>query len=198
MSVFKKIIVRYQKKILKSIQAAEIQEQKEKGLLEIGNNTYGINHCKIYQYKGSESKIIIGKYCSLAPNIQFIAGGIHPTDWISTFPFRAKYNLPGKYEDGMPYSKGIIEIGNDVWIGTSAIILSGVKIGHGAVVAAGSIVTKSVPPYAIVGGNPAKIIKYRLSEEKIEELLEMKWWDWSEEEIKKNIDFFSIKNDYDE
>jgi acetyltransferase-like isoleucine patch superfamily enzyme len=98
----------------------------------------------------------------------------------------------------MPYSKGIIEIGNDVWIGTSAIILSGVKIGHGAVVAAGSIVTKSVPPYAIVGGNPAKIIKYRLSEEKIEELLEMKWWDWSEEKIKKNIDFFSIKNDYDE
>jgi len=84
MNLLKKTIVRYHKKILKAIDAHEIQEQKEKGLLKIGNHTYGINYCKIHQYKGSESKIVIGKYCSLAPDIQFIAGGIHPTDWVST------------------------------------------------------------------------------------------------------------------
>lgn len=93
----------------------------------------------------------------------------------------------------MPYTKGTIEIGNDVWIGTSAVILSGVKIGHGAVVAAGSLVTKNIPPYAIVGGNPAKIIKYRFNEDKIKELLEMNWWDWSEEKIKNNIEILSSK-----
>src|SRR5690606_7035373 len=102
---------------------------------------------------GSESKVKIGKYCSIGPNVQLITGGIHPVNRISTYPFRIKFDIPGKYRDGMPYSKGDIEIGNDVWIGSNVTILSGIMVSDGAVLAAGSMVTKNVPPYAIVGGN---------------------------------------------
>ena len=87
-------------------------------------------------------------------------------------------------------SKGSIVIGNDVWIGAQSILVSGIKIGDGAVIAANSVVTKDVPPYAIVGGSPAKVINYRFSEEIISELANLKWWDWDLAKIKKNRSFF--------
>ncbi|MDC0296336.1 CatB-related O-acetyltransferase [Akkermansiaceae bacterium] len=164
----------------------------EKQLI-IGTHTYGINNLDIHRYKGSESKIFIGKYCSLSKNITVITGGNHPLEWISTYPFRANWDMGGKYEDGMPYSNGDIIIGNDVWIGTGVTILSGVTIGHGAVVAAGSIIVKDVPPYSIFGGNPGKIIRFRFSEIHIEKLLKIKWWDWSDQKVKKNVRFLNSK-----
>lgn len=88
-------------------------------------------------------------------------------------------------------SKGKIEVGNDVWIGDSAILLSGVSIGDGAVIAAGAVVASSVPPYAIVAGNPARIIRYRFPENKINELMSIKWWEWSEEKNYERIKFFN-------
>ena len=169
------------------VETRKIRQFISNGILEVGSHTYGINNLRIHVYKGSESKVKIGKYCSIGPNLTLITGGIHPVNLISTFPFRIKWNLPGKYEDGIPYTKGNIVIGNDVWISTNVTILSGVIIGHGAVIAAGAVVTKDVPPYAIVGGNPARVIKYRFEEERIKELLEMKWWEWKENEIRERI-----------
>ena len=143
-----------------------------KGLLLVGEHTYGLHNLRIDSYKGSEAKVTIGRYCSIAPDVRIITGGVHPVEQISTFPFRIKCDLPGKYLDGMPGTKGDILIGSDVWIATQVLILSGVKIGHGAVIAAGSVVTKDVPPYAIVGGNPAKLIRYRFDPTRIQELLD--------------------------
>jgi len=159
----------------------------DNGMLLVGKHSYGLENLTIDVYKGSEAKVIIGKYCSIAPDVRLITGGIHPTDRISLFPFQAKWNLENKFKDGFPYAKGNIEIGHDVWICTGVTILSGVTVGHGAVLAAGCVVTKNVPPYAVVAGNPAKILRYRFSEDKITNLMENPWWDWSEEKIKEEF-----------
>ncbi len=131
---------------------------------------------------------IIGKYCSIAHNI-FIAPSNHPLDRISTHPFTYCENhevygtLITPKENVIPSPQNTVPaiIGNDVWIGSGSIVLDGIKIGDGAVIAAGSVVTKDVPPYAIVAGVPAKIIKYRFSKEIIDQLLELKWWNFPDD-----------------
>ncbi len=139
----------------------------------------------------------IGRFCSIGPNL--VCGyGIHPTTGISTSPcFYSTLN-----QNGMTYSsenkiteRKKITIGNDVFIGMNVSILDGVNIGDGAIIAAGAVVTKDVPPYAIVGGVPAKVIKYRFSEEIIEKLLQIKWWNWDDEKI-KNVEkmFFNVED----
>lgn len=115
-----------------------------------------------------DANLKIGKFCSIGENVTILLGGEHKIDTISSYPFSLKKNR---------YSKGDVTIGNDVWIGYGATILSGVTIGDGAVIAANAVVTKDVEPYAIVGGVPAKTIKYRFDEKTIQELLEIKWWD---------------------
>lgn len=164
---------------------------KEKNLISIGDHTYGINNLKIDVYKGSESKVIIGKFCSIGPSVNLITGGNHPSNWVSTFPFRVKFGLDGKYKDGMPYSNGTINIGNDVWIGSNVTILSGVKIGNGAIIAANSVIVKDVPAYSIVGGNPGKIIKFRFDENTIQNLQKLEWWNWSHEKILANVEYLN-------
>ncbi len=141
----------------------------------------------VISYAGDNARITIGKYCSIAKDVKIIAGGNHRMDYVSTFPFKIFFNFPGKY-DNLQFSKGPITIGNDVWIGYGATIMSGVTIGDGAVVAANSLVTKDVPAYAVVAGNPAKIVKYRFSEKEIEALLAIKWWDWPIEKILDNVE----------
>lgn len=128
----------------------------------------------------------IGKFCSMSSGIN-IVGGEHNVSWVSTFPLRDRFQLPGRGRDGHPKSKGPICIGNDVWIGMGVTILSGVNIGDGSVVAAQSVVTKDVPPYTIVAGNPAKIIKYRFDQETIQALLRIQWWNWDLKKIVENI-----------
>jgi acetyltransferase-like isoleucine patch superfamily enzyme len=159
------------------------------GVLQMGIQSYG--NPRIDSYKGSESKVIIGNYCSISKNVVMVTGGDHPQGWVSTYPFRIRLGLPGAYCDGMPMTKGKIVIGSDVWIGTDVMILSGVTIGHGAIVAAGSVVTKDIQPYAIAAGIPAKVIKYRFNEKQILALLRIKWWEWSEDMIKEVVSLLS-------
>jgi acetyltransferase-like isoleucine patch superfamily enzyme len=156
-----------------------------KGNITIGDQTYG--HLNIICFKDSDT-VRIGKYCSIASNVFIFGGGEHNTELISTFPFK---NFFQNFEiDPNVTTKGPVIIGNDVWIGTNAIILSGISIGDGAVIGAGSVVTKDVPPYTIVAGNPAKIIKYRFTDDQIKKLLKISWWNWPLEKIIANIDCF--------
>ncbi len=130
----------------------------------VGRKTYG----EIYISDSSafDTKLIIGSYCSIASGVQFLLGGEHNINTVSTYPFKVMC-FGHKREAG---SKGNIVIKDDVWIGQNAIVCSGVTVGQGAIVAAGAVVTKDVEPYSVVGGNPAKIIKYRF-EEKLRERL---------------------------
>lgn len=161
------------------------------GLLVVGEFSYGCDCVKIESYKGSRGKVIFGKYCSVGPNVKFVTGGNHPIDRISSYPFRIKLGIKGKYQDGFPSTKGDIVIGNDVWIGSNAMILSGVTIGNGAVIAANSMIVQDVPDYAVIAGNPARVVKYRLSKDKITRLLAVEWWNWPHSKVAKNIDLLN-------
>ena len=149
-----------------------------------------------YHFDFVGDKLIIGKFCMIASGVQFIMnGGNHLTDSISTYPFSIFGEDWANAMEGksFPY-KGDTEIGNDVWIGSNATIMPGVKVGDGAIIATNSTVTKNVEPYTIVGGNPAKPIRKRFSEEQIEVLLKLKWWDWDIEKITQSVQVLSGTN----
>ena len=149
---------------------------------EIGEFTYGKPKVR---FPESGRKLTIGRYGSIADKVEILLGGNHRTDWGTTYPFSAFPELwPGapRNED-YHTSRGDVTIGHDVWLGSGAIVMSGVTVGHGAVVAAHAIVTKDVPPYAIVGGNPAKVIRYRFDEETVAALLDAQWWDLPRDKI---------------
>ena len=143
-----------------------------------------------YHFDFVGDKLIIGKFCQIASGVTFIMNGAnHLQDSVSTFPFAIFGEDWKDAMEGKSYpTKGDTEIGNDVWIGFDATIMPGVKIGDGAIIGSKSVVTKDVEPYSIVGGNPAKLIRKRFSDEKIAELLEMKWWDWPVDKITANLD----------
>lgn len=138
--------------------------------LKLGKHSYG--NINIQTWTRPNVVIKTGAYCSFGGNIKMVIDGNHPTDTFSTYPFSRIFNVPTNN-----YGKSNPTIGNDVWIGSDAVIYSGVEIGDGAVIAGQSVVTKSVPPYAIVAGNPARVVKYRFDEETIKSLCEVKWWD---------------------
>lgn len=142
-----------------------------------------------YHFDFVGDKLIIGKFCMIASDVKFIMNGAnHLTDSMSTYPFAIFGKGWENAMEGKSYpQKGDINIGNDVWIGYNATIMAGVNIGDGAIIAANSIVTKDVEPYTIVGGNPAKKIRKRFSEDIIAKLLKLKWWNWNIDKITKNI-----------
>jgi acetyltransferase-like isoleucine patch superfamily enzyme len=148
------------------------------GVITMGTGSYGEPF--VVYHEGDDAKITIGKYCSIAAGVRFMPGGNHRTDWVSTYPFRLRYGLPGALTDGHPTTKGDIVVGNDVWMGNEALVLSGVTIGDGSVIAAQAVVTKDVPPYAIVAGNPGRVVSMRFTEELRQQLAAIKWWDWPE------------------
>ena len=142
-----------------------------------------------YHFDFTGDKLIIGKFCMIASDVKFIMNGAnHLTDAITTYPFAIFGNGWEKAMEGRTYpQKGDLIIGNDVWIGYNATIMAGVTIGDGAIIATNATVVKDVPPYSIVGGNPALVIKYRFDEPTKEKLLQLKWWDWTIEKITANV-----------
>jgi acetyltransferase-like isoleucine patch superfamily enzyme len=151
------------------------------GLVTMGRCSGG--EAVVHVYEGENGRVIIGDFTGLGAYVEFLVGGGHRVDWISTFPFRMQLGLPGALEDGHPITKGDIVIGHNVWIARSAKILSGVTIGNGAVVAAYSVVTRDVRPYAIVAGNPAREVRRRFSDEQIEALEKIRWNEWPMDKI---------------
>jgi virginiamycin A acetyltransferase len=162
--------------------------------MEIGDYTYFTHYGKLseteeilapYLFRGSREKLIIGKFVQIARGSYFITSSAnHPMWGVTTFPFRIFRPETFGYND-LPVKDTVV--GNDVWIGHDAVVMPGVHIGAGAIVAAGSVVTRNVPAYAIVGGNPAAVIRMRFEDDAIAKLLEIAWWDWPIEKIEANI-----------
>ena len=167
--------------------------------MSIGKHTYIIGESPAIFWENDNAKLTIGNFCSIAGNLRIYLGGNHRTDWVSTYPFgHINQNIFNKFNgDGHPSTKGDVIIGNDVWIGENVTIMSGITIGDGSVIACNSHVVKNVEPYSLVGGNPAKLIKYRFTLEQIESLLKIQWWYWDDERI-NNFTHLLCNNDIDE
>lgn len=174
----------------------------------IGRHTYGIKPQTIISPKSTNSPHVkIGNFCSIAPGVVILANADHRKNLPSTYPFRTLLFRTQKERKASGYlnwdvvSRGPIEIGHDVWVGQNAIILSGVSIGTGAVIGAGAVVTKDIPPYAIAVGSPARVISFRFHSNIIENLLESRWWELSDEKLmslehylyEENVDAFLEK-----
>ena len=154
-------------------------------MLSVGEFTYG--KPEIRSWGEPNVYCEIGKFCSIGDKVLIFLGGNHRVDWLSTYPFPAfqeKFpNVQCAENKGQPTSKGPVLIGNDVWIGDKVSILSGVNIGDGSVIGTNSVVTKDVQAYCVVTGNPARVVKKRFSDDQIVKLLQIKWWNWSPEQI---------------
>jgi len=161
-----------------------------------GRHSYG--NPKIWKWE-SNAELHIGSFTSIAAGVTvFLGYGSHRPDWVTTFPFAAPelahlWNQDASRKDQY-YSKGDVVIGSDVWIGDSATIMSGVTIGDGAIIGARSVVTKDIPPYAVAAGNPADVVKFRFTPDIIENLLDIKWWEWDDEKIKRHLPLLMSSN----
>lgn len=155
------------------------------GIIEIGEYSYG--YFNIICFNDTDY-VRIGKFCSIASGVKIFGGGEHNKRFISTFPL--KHFFADCDIDPNVTTKGPTIIGNDVWIGTNSIVLSGIKVSDGAIIGAGSVVSRDIPPYAIAAGNPIQIIGFRFDEETIRKLTSISWWDWPIEKIQENLDGF--------
>lgn len=169
--------------------------------IEIGDYTYYddfedvqnfAKHVK-YLFDFVDDALVIGRFCMIASGVSFIMNGAnHLTDAVSTYPFAIFGHGWEDAMEGKTYpNRGKTTIGHDVWIGHKATIMAGVTVGSGAIIAAHALVTKDVPPYAIVGGNPAQVIKMRFPQEDIERLLVLEWWHWPAEKITNNLSWLT-------
>jgi acetyltransferase-like isoleucine patch superfamily enzyme len=148
----------------------------------VGRHSYGYEE-HTFRVFTQGARIEMGAFCSIGPDVQILVGSEHVTTRATTFPLSARLFDPagGNFADVV--DRGSTVIGNDVWLGLGALVLSGVMVGDGAVIGARAVVSKAVPPYAVVVGNPAEIVRYRFDEETRLRLLVLRWWDWSDEQI---------------
>jgi virginiamycin A acetyltransferase len=165
--------------------------------IEIGDYTYyhdfddplGFERNVRYLFPFENDRLVIGRFCAIGHGATFIMnGGNHRTDGLSTYPFGI---FGGDWAKAMPESwpsRGDLVIGHDVWIGYAATLLAGITVGHGAVIGAASVVASDVPPFAIVAGNPARVLSYRHPPATIDRLLQLAWWDWPIDHITRHVD----------
>lgn len=152
----------------------------------VGKYTYGFESTQIFSW-GEDIDIKIGRFSSIGAGLKLFCGGNHSTSFVSSYPFGSVYPnfLKVVPDKSIVFSNGDIKIGNDVWIGRDVTVMSGISIGDGSVIAANSHVVKNVEPYSIYGGNPAKFIRYKFSEEIVEMLLKLQWWNYEDNIIEK-------------
>lgn len=163
--------------------------------MRVGKGTYGHENINFIKSPETNFDLYIGNYCSIGEQVTVYIGGDHNVNFLTTFPFgKREKHLNSVRVDETTTFKGDVIIGSDVWIGMKTTIMSGVTIGHGSIIAANSHVVKNVEPYSIVGGNPAKFIKYRFNEEIIKKLLEIEWWNFNEEKINKYLNILCSKD----
>jgi len=197
--MIKKFLTKFKKKkIYKNYFLKDnLKKEIESNLVEVGRWSYGKPNILRWDWK---SKLIIGNFCSLGPDIDFYIGGNHRLDWISTSPLPApqfdSVFKKAKNIKNFNKSNGDIIIGHDVWIGGRTTILSGVKIGTGAVIAAGSVVVNDVESYSVSGGNPNKEIGKRFNEDIIKKLLESEWWNLTDNDI-DHLSEYLLSNNFE-
>lgn len=155
---------------------------------EIGDFTYGIP--SVFEW-GNDGRLRIGKFCSIA-RASIYLGGNHRPDFVTTYPLNVAFGV--RLPHDQVSTKGDVTIGNDVWIGNDALILSGVTIGDGAIVGARAVVAKDIPPYAVVVGNPGRVVRSRFDDDTIRRLLKVKWWDWEIDRIRMNAALLQSPN----
>ena len=168
--------------------ASRLDEREDLKQYDIGRYSWG--HLTVSS-RGPGTTLRVGQFCSFAHGAHIILGGEHRADFVSTYRFPAypPFNQTHRHlAEDTSVSKGAVVIGNDVWLGHQSLVLSGVTIGDGAIIGAGSVVRHDIPPYAIVAGNPARVAGFRFSPEEIKALLELKWWDWPVERIGAHLD----------
>lgn len=161
---------------------AELRRLQRAGRVVLGPWTYG--RPRIFWDRHGRERLIAGSYTGLDGT--WILGGNHGPRRVSWYPHRIHFGMEGNYDD-YPVPTGDTIVGSDVWTTENCLILPGVTIGDGAIVAAGAVVTKDVPPYAIVGGNPAKLIRYRFTDEQIAALLDIRWWEWPDARVRAAV-----------
>jgi len=146
---------------------------------EIDRHTYG--QPAVFDW-GENIPLKIGAFCSIADGVKIFLGGEHRSDWVTTYPFSVLWEK-AKDIKGHPGTRGGVTIGNDVWLGMDSCILSGVTIGDGACIGLGAVVRRDVPPYAVMFGNPAQVLRYRFPQDVIAELQKIAWWNWDDDKI---------------
>lgn len=149
--------------------------------VSVGRHSYGITR-HMFIRPTAQAPCRIGAFCAFADQVMIFGQADHPTDTVSSYPFRSEHFMADA-PPAEPVTRGPVTIGNDVWVGARAIILSGVTIGDGAVIGAGAVVTRDVAPYSVMVGNPAKAVRKRFSDRQIAALLALRWWDWPDEKI---------------
>ncbi len=169
-----------------------LRRLRRSGRYSAGRHTYGVP--RLLTYAHDDTSVQIGSFTSIGSDVTFVLGGNHPADRITTYPLRIRFGLVGSGKDGYPYTKGDIRVGSDVWIGHGATVLSGVEIGDGAVVAAGSVVVRDVPPYGIVAGSPARLVRHRFDGDTVEKLRRIAWWEWDDSRIIASVDQLTSKD----
>jgi acetyltransferase-like isoleucine patch superfamily enzyme len=163
--------------------------------ITVGRHTYGFSR-NVVAGMSPEAPIDVGSFCSIGPDVIIFGKADHPIDLPSTFPLRTlMYQSSHHLTDGA--TRGGVTIGNDVWIGARAMVMSGISVGDGAVIGAGAVVTKDVPSYAVAVGVPANVIKFRFSPDQVEAMREIAWWNWSDERIQAmDCEFYGSIDDF--